>query len=293
MDFALLLDQPDLAKPAASRRFAFGPPGAPAIAILNGRGASFEGGADEPALSLKWLPEGAADYRSEGRDYRLTGSTQLLLNRGQPYRMQMRGKSESFVLFFPKAAADAAWQAQTGEADPMPETPTVAAAGSDHLQQHLGAFRQECRRDSPNGEAMTELSCAILNDVVALAEIRRRQVARLPALRKTTRDELLRRVVRAETYLAEAGAKATLPGAARAASLSPFHLIRVFEAAFGATPLAYAATKRLERAHAMLSDTALPIVEIALAAGYECRNAFDRAFVRQFRSTPGAVRAAR
>jgi AraC-like DNA-binding protein len=291
MDLALLLDQPDLVKPSASRRFTFGPPKAPALAILNGRGATFEGGADEPALSLKWLPEGMAEYRSEGHDYRLAGTTQLLLNRGQPYRMRMRGKSESFVLFFPETAANAAWQMQTGEAGQMPETPTVAAAGSDHLQQHLSDLRKECRRDTPNGESMTELSCAILNDVVALAEIRRRRVARLPALRKTTRDELLRRVLRAESYLAETGAKATLPGAARAAALSPFHLIRMFEAAFGATPLAYAAAKRLERAHAMLSNTALPIVEIALAAGYENRNAFDRAFVRRFRITPGAVRA--
>jgi AraC-like DNA-binding protein len=244
-------------------------------------------------LSLKWLPEGTADYRSEGRDYRLTGGTQLLLNRGQPYRMQMRGKSESFVLFFPKAAADVAWQMHTGETGPMPETPTVAAAGTDRLQRRLSVLRRECRRDNPNSEAIMELSCAILNDVAGQAETRRRQAARLPVLRKATRDELLRRVVRAESYLADAGAKATLSGAAYAAALSPFHLIRVFEAAFGATPLAYAAAKRLERARAMLSDTALPIAEIALASGYESRNAFDRAFSRRFRITPGALRAAR
>ncbi len=293
MNLALRLDQPDVSRPFASRRLAFGPSGEPSIAILNGRATSFEGGTDEPALSLKWLPEGVAEYRSEGRAYRLAGSTQLLLNRGQPYRMRMKGPSESFVLFFSDAMADAAWQAQAGEAGAMPEMPTVAAAGPDDLQQRLSILREECRRTEPNGEKLTELSCAILNDVVALAEARRRQALRLPVLRKTTRDELLRRLVRAEAYLLETGAKATLSDAANAAALSPFHLIRVFEAVFGETPLAYAAAKRLDRAHGMLTGTGHSITDISLAAGYENRNAFDRAFARRFRTTPGAIRAAR
>jgi AraC-like DNA-binding protein len=293
MDVALRLDQPDVSNPGASRRVAFGPGGSPQIAILNGRGVDFEGGADEADLSLKWLPEGTADYRTEGRDYRLAGNAHLVLNRGQPYRMRMRGRSESFVLFFPRAAADAAWQMQTGETGSMPEMPTVAAATPVALQNRLSSLREACRRSTPDREALAEWSCAILNDIVALSQTRRGQAARLPALRKTTRDELLRRLVRAEAYLVETGARATLSGAARAAALSPFHLIRVFDAVFGETPLAYAATKRLERARDMLAGTTQPITDIALAAGYESRNAFDRAFSRRFGVTPGGVRAAR
>ena len=115
---------------------------------------------------------------------------------------------------------------------------------------------------------------------------------KLPMLRKSTRDELLRRLVRAESYLADIGSKATLAGASQAAALSPFHLIRVFNAAFGQTPLAYAAAKRLEHARDLLIESDSPIGDIALAAGYESRNAFDRAFVRRYRMTPGALRTA-
>jgi len=288
MDFALRLDQPDIGKPGASRRLTFGA-GLP-FAILNGLAANFEGGADEPELSLKWLAEGSADYRSEGRSYRLAGATQLLLNRGQPYRMRMRG--ESFVLFFPKAAADAAWQARCGGARSLPEIPTAAAASPASLQKHLMALREESRAGGPDGDMLIERACAVLNEVVALAQARREQAARLPVIRKSTRDELLRRLLRAESYLIDTGARATLAGAAHAAALSPFHLIRLFDAAFGETPLAYAASKRLACARDLLIEGRASIAEAARAAGYANRNAFDRAFARRYRMTPGALRAA-
>jgi hypothetical protein len=174
MDFAFSLDQPDMASPLRSRRLRYGPLEAPAFGLLNGRAKAFEGGADEPELSLKWIVVGAADYRTEGRDYRLSGGMQLLLNRGQPYRVAMRGPSESFVLFFPKAAADAAWRTQTGRAEPFPEIPTAAAASPPSLEGRLAALRTEGQRAKPDGLPLVELACALLNDVAALAHTRRR-----------------------------------------------------------------------------------------------------------------------
>jgi AraC family transcriptional regulator len=290
METAILLDQPDVSLPGASRSMAFGPRGAPVIAILNGRGTDFEGGGTSPDLSLKWLPQGGADYRSEGRSYRLAGATQLLLNRGQPYRLNMLGRSESFVLFFPGSLVDAAWTAQTGRAESLPEIPTVAAATSAPLQLRLEALRFASQGAVPDAEALREMSCAVLAEIMALAALRRGQVARIPSMRRATREELLRRLIRAEGYLSDIGARATLAGAARAAALSPFHLIRLFDSVFGMTPLAYAAAMRLERARDALLQSRPSIAEIALAAGYESRTAFDRAFARRFGTTPGAVR---
>jgi AraC-like DNA-binding protein len=82
-----------------------------------------------------------------------------------------------------------------------------------------------------------------------------------------------------------------LAGAAEAATLSPFHLIRLFKAVFGETPLAYRARKRLEQARDHLLHSPKSIAEISAAAGYESRTAFDRAFIRRFGVTPGIVRA--
>lgn len=291
MEFGLRLDQPDVDAPGASRRMDFGGQGAPAFALLNGRARHFEGGADEPALSLKWLPAGWADYRSEGRSYRIAGNVQLILNRGQPYRMTMRGPGETFVVFFPQAAADAAWQVQTGRAESLPEIPTLAAASPPAMLQRLTALHRASRARTPDGQQLIGLVATLLADVAAQTALRRGQAERLPVLRSATRAELLRRLVRAEGYLADVGAAATLSGAARAAALSPFHLIRLFDAVYGETPLAYAAGLRLEQARRALLSGRQPIAEVARAAGYASRTAFDRAFVRRFRVTPGAVRA--
>jgi AraC-like DNA-binding protein len=289
MEFAVRLDQPDVENPRAGRRLALGPKDAPVFAILNGRADHFEGGADEPELSLKWLAQGRAEYVSEQRTYRLSGTTQLLLNRGQPYRMRMQG--ESFVIFFPRAAVDAAWQAHSGCAEAMPEIPTLAAAAPASLQAHLAALRDESRASDPSGAVLVERACAVMNEIAGLAFARRARALRLPVIRKTTRDELLRRLMRAETYLLETGAQATLADAARAAALSPFHLIRVFDAAFGETPLAWATAQRLARAHDALTASRASIADIAQGAGYASRTAFDRAFARRYGTTPGALRA--
>jgi AraC-like DNA-binding protein len=291
MDFAILLDQPDLARPGASRRLRIGRPQAPAVAILNGRGGRFEGGADSPDLSLKWVPQGSVDYRTGDRPYRVSGAIQLLLNRGQAYRMNMKAESETFVLFFPKTVADSAWQAWKSDDHALPEIPTVAAGAGQLMLQSLVSLRDAARESNPDAERLRELCCATLNEIVSTTALRRDQASRIKAVKSATREELLRRLLRAESYLEDTGVRATLTGAADAAALSPFHLIRLFKSVFHETPLAYGVKRRLERARSELARTNCPIADIAGAAGYESRTAFDRAFARQFGVTPGAARA--
>ncbi|MBI3678689.1 MAG: helix-turn-helix transcriptional regulator [Proteobacteria bacterium] len=289
---SLILDQPDVAAPERSRRLQFDGSGAERIWILNGRsGRGFEGGGDEPELSLKWVPKGSAEYKSANARFRVSDRAQLLLNRGQPYRLRTAPGSETFVMFFSRGLADAAWQSLKGELQAFPEVPSVAGRSQTALQHSLETLRQEARSDAPDGDRLNERSLAVLSEIAALAAERRGQADRIPALRNTTRQELLRRLARAQSYLLESGAAATLEGAADAAALSPFHLIRVFRAAFGETPLAYGAGKRLDFARDALVMTEDSIDEISRRSGYDSRTAFDRAFRRRFKSTPGALRS--
>jgi AraC-like DNA-binding protein len=293
MQVSLLLDQPDLIVPARARRFRFGELAGARLAILNARGARYEGGGDEPDLSLKWIPQGEAHYRSNGRSFRLRRDTQLLLNRGQSYSLEMREPSESFVVFFDRTLADAAWSARTARDETFAEVPPVAGLSSLPLRASLTRLREESRRVSPQSDRLAEFALALLNDVSDLAFERRAMLQRVPSARRATREELLRRIVRAESYLIETGRRATLQGAADAAALSPFHLIRVFRAVLGETPLVWATGKRLETARDCLLLTNDTIEDIALRAGYASRTAFDRAFQRRFADTPGRIRAAR
>lgn len=293
MQLPLLLDQPDLIDPSKTRRLRFGESKRPCFAILNARGARYEGGDDEPELSLKWIPDGEARYRSQGRDYRVRGNAQLLLNQGQPYTLEMREPSESFVVFFERGIADAAWSARVAKAEPFGEVPSVAGLAPPKLRLALSGLRYEARSKEPREDRLTELLLALANDVVDLALEQRAMLARLPNRRRTTREELLRRIARAESYLVEARQAATLKCAAQAAALSPFHFIRVFRELHGQTPLVWAAAKRMEEARQTLVSTNEHIEQIAQRAGYQSRNAFDRAFRRQFADTPGRIRASR
>jgi AraC family transcriptional regulator len=260
---------------------------------LNARGARYEGGGDEPDLSLKWIPQGEAHYRSNGRSFRLRRDTQLLLNRGQAYTLEMREPSESFVVFFDRRLADAAWSARTSQDAAFAEVPAVAGLPTSALRTSLSRLRDEARCDDPAANKIVELALGLLNDVADLAFAQRAMLQRVPSVRKTTREELLRRIARAESYLVDAGRNATLLGAADAAALSQFHLIRVFRAVFGETPLIWATGQRLETARNGLLLTNDAIEDIARRAGYESRTAFDRAFQRRFGDTPGRLRAAR
>ena len=176
----------------------------------------------------------------------------------------------------------------------VPETPAVAAVSPPSLRTALAQLRVESRRDEPRGERLSELALAVLNDVAALTFERRAMLMRVPGTRRSTREELLRRLARAEAYLLQpAHAQATLEGAESSAALSQFHLIRIFRAVYGTTPLAWSCGKRLDAARDAVLLTNDSIEAVARARRLRDRTAFDRAFRRRFGETPGRLRTLR
>ena len=65
---------------------------------------------------------------------------------------------------------------------------------------------------------------------------------------------------------------------AQVSHVSPAHFARVFKDAFGVPPHRYLLTRRIERATALLRDTGLPILEIALQTGWNSLGTFGRTF---------------
>lgn len=68
------------------------------------------------------------------------------------------------------------------------------------------------------------------------------------------------------------------------------HLRRVFDSAFGVSPVEYAQTQRLLLAKRLLSDTALPITDIAMASGFASLRRFNALFKQRYRLNPSHLR---
>ena len=68
------------------------------------------------------------------------------------------------------------------------------------------------------------------------------------------------------------------------------HLRRIFETQYGVSPIEYAQTQRLLLAKRLLTDTALPVTEIALASGFASVRRFNALFRSRYRMAPGRLR---
>jgi AraC family transcriptional regulator of adaptative response / DNA-3-methyladenine glycosylase II len=68
------------------------------------------------------------------------------------------------------------------------------------------------------------------------------------------------------------------------------HLRRLFLRYAGASPLAVAATRRVQRAKRLLDETSMPIAALAFAAGFASIRRFNAAFRAVYRRTPSSLR---
>ncbi len=83
-----------------------------------------------------------------------------------------------------------------------------------------------------------------------------------------------------------------LPSIAARLGVTDRHLRRIFAKRHGVTPVAWLATQRLLLAKQLLTDTALPVTQVALATGFGSLRRFNAAFVERYRLNPSALRRA-
>lgn len=81
-----------------------------------------------------------------------------------------------------------------------------------------------------------------------------------------------------------------LAAVAEAVQMSYFHFSRTFKQSTGVSPNVYMIEQRIERAKRLLSETGLPIAEIALRVGFASQSHFTTTFRRLAWSTPKAFR---
>jgi len=92
---------------------------------------------------------------------------------------------------------------------------------------------------------------------------------------------------------ARAGDELYLPDVAKRLGVTDRHLRRIFAALHGVSPIDYLTTQRLLLAKRLLTDTPLPVTEVAHASGYSSLRRFNDAFATRYRMSPSALRKQR
>lgn len=81
-----------------------------------------------------------------------------------------------------------------------------------------------------------------------------------------------------------------LPAVAARLGITDRHLRRAFGAEFGVSPVEFAQTQRLLLAKRLLTDTALPVTEVAFASGFGSLRRFNALFRERYRLQPAQLR---
>ena len=287
----------DVDAPERERTRALGPEGAAWSAfVLNGHARRFET-RGQGSFSIKWMAEGRARYAVSRRARTVSRREIMLVDQGQPYDMEFetRGGAQSFCLFFSEPLVREAWASreagfgQAPDAGAMPGFPNLLFQPS----RRLSAALQGLADDGPDAEpdVLEARLLVALDEAIGAAHRHRGLAGRVPAARPATRAHLLAQLERARGRIVEAGVVGVdLDGLAREVGLSKFHLLRLFKAVYGATPMAFAERIRIERAAAALGASRRPVIKVAAEAGYESQSAFAKAFRRRMGVAPSAWR---
>ena len=87
-----------------------------------------------------------------------------------------------------------------------------------------------------------------------------------------------------------ADCKPTISQLAAHLGVSDRHVRRLFEAQFGVSPLQYLQTRRLLTAKQLLTDTDMPIAQVAVCSGFGSVRRFSAAFLAHYRLNPSQLR---
>jgi AraC-like DNA-binding protein len=118
----------------------------------------------------------------------------------------------------------------------------------------------------------------------------RAQIARVPATKASTRQELFRRLQTAKEYMHSCvDSRVSLEAVARESCLSRYHLHRSFKQVFRQTPHQYLTGIRLDRAYSLLRD-GWKVIDVCIEIGLTSTSSFTRLFRSRFGCSPSEIR---
>lgn len=255
--------------------------------------------------SIKFAIRGQVEVETRSGVYRLNNHRILVLNAWEPYTFKIPSNTltQTFTVFFRPRYLGSLQHSLINDDDAL-----LVRGGNDELPLHL-EFPETLLPAESNGLReklltlfncwQTEVSQYCLADRVreigeALVRLRcgsLSQLSKINAVKRSTREELLRRVQTAAIFIREnLASNIDLHIIARQVGMAPHHLHRTFRSIHGVTPYQWIMALRLEEAKRLLCETELPVSRICDRVGYSSVPSFTRLFASRFGKAPAFFR---
>ncbi len=277
------------------------------LLVVTGRSRYAEYAPLTQALSIKAAWNGTETYVVGKRRLSVDDDSYLILNEGRTYSsvLQSDGEADSFCVFFRPKMADEVLGGMsaslTQAADNGPQGALRKSHFAENLRPHddivtppLVQFARKVRGGTDEADAIEEAMQSLLQRMFGADRRLRDHECAIASTRPSTRKELLRRINWAADFISSNYATPiTLDEIAAAASLSKFHLIRLFRQVHDMTPHGYLVNKRLAAANRLLDRAELDLGEIALLTGFGTRWSLFRHLRKKTGESGAALRKAR
>ena len=236
----------------------------------------------------------------EGQRYVVRENNYLVVNKDETYGFTIDSAAPTTTLsvFFQHGFVEEVHRDLSRPDSALLEGPGGAAPGSLVLQPHLepgpsgvlDTLRELYVARSHGKVSRTATEEAFLRIAHALVrELPRSDQAgsRLSAVRASTRQELLTRVLRGrDCLLSRMDEPVSIADAAHAACMSQYHFFRTFYAAFQVTPHQFLTRQRLTRARMLLRGGRHTVTEVCIESGFQSAASFSSLFRRHFGISP-------
>jgi AraC-like DNA-binding protein len=241
-------------------------------------------------LSIKMATGGSEDYFVDGRRIRVDDDTFLILNDGRRYASLIDALQpvHSFSIFFRPGLAQEVRDALCRPPEGQLEDPSADRSRppefDERLQEHdptVTPVLRYIQRVIDAGEAedgwLEEQLHFLISRMLRLEARRCLADPLIASAKPATRRELHRRIGLGVSFIhTHYHEPIGLRDIARAAHLSPFHLLRTFKAVHGITPSTYLSRKRTVVALRLMRESRWTLTEVADLVGFGNRTTLFR-----------------
>ncbi|MBD0382304.1 helix-turn-helix domain-containing protein [Paenibacillus sedimenti] len=272
-------------------------------AILHARSKSYfwKG---KGALSIKTFRNGRAFYHTGRGHFAVAEGSYLLLNHGQEYTITIESEVpiESFCIFFPENLVEEVYRSLAASNEQLLDDPFAPKQTTidfvektysydEWIAPALSQLRAEYTNKQEDSAWLEEMLYEIAQNLLQVHRQVNKDMMKLQSLKASTREELFKRLHVCHDFIsAYYDQPITLAEMARAACLSPNHLLRSYKQLFGMSPGQFLTEMRLKEAKTLLLRTDKSVTDICLEVGFQSVSSFSGLFAKRFASPPSQFR---